>query len=60
MTDVVLSNLILSKKIIISSKMMETKEPLGNVAASATTKSMPYIRQHTVTTLPIQWFQTSK
>lgn len=54
MTDVVLSNLILSKKIIISSKMMETKEPLGNVAASATTKSMPYIRQHTVTTLPIQ------
>lgn len=54
MTDVVLSNLILSEKIIISPKMMETKEHLGNVAASATTKSMPYIQQHTVTTLPIQ------
>lgn len=40
--------------IIMSPKMVETKEPLANVAASATTKSMPYIQQHTVTMLPIQ------
>lgn len=33
---------------------METKVSLGIVPASATTKSMLYVWQHTVTILPIQ------